>query len=192
MWLFPATLDLHIWDGQNFCYPISLAPLCVGNCFLWNQSALFLCLLPTNSGSLSVGEKLKFIIDVTMAYNEEEKINFYRMFVPSRPFSVFVHIRIYPVADVPTDEEGLLKWMIGLWSEKEQRMAYFKKHQTFPVLPQDEQSGAVTSSLLRDRRRVELMDVPRFFTHMIFTTVPGAITLCVLCTLCSKLLSFVV
>ena len=140
----------------------------------------------------SVGGKLKYIIDVTMAYNEEEKINFYRIFVPSRPFTVSLYTRVFPASDVPTDEEGLLKWLIDLWSEKERRMAYFQEHKTFPVLPEDEQRRTAGAALIRDRRRVELMHASRLCTVLFFTLLPGAITLGVLCTLGMKLLSFTV
>lgn len=140
----------------------------------------------------AVGRQLDYIIDLTMAYDEEKNLNFYRMFVPTRGFDVSVYTRVFAASEIPTDDEDLLKWMIDRWSEKERRMEYFAEHKSFPVLPEDERHRAPGVSLVRAPKQVQLMTPSRFSVHMFFTTVPGLITLCVLIYMLYSVYTFLV
>jgi len=48
------------------------------------------------------------------------------------PKEVHLHIRRYPIAELPRDDEKLKQWIFQCWKEKDELLDHFKKHQCFP------------------------------------------------------------
>ncbi|KAJ1977330.1 hypothetical protein H4R35_002347 [Dimargaris xerosporica] len=48
------------------------------------------------------------------------------------PRQVHIHVRRYPIADVPADLEKFQRWILQRWQEKDWLMAYFYRHGEFP------------------------------------------------------------
>lgn len=70
--------------------------------------------------SQSNQKTLKWIIDMTIGYPGATPYNTHGMFVGYwPPRKVQIHYRVYPIGDVPTDREGLTKWMYQRYQEKE-------------------------------------------------------------------------
>ena len=49
------------------------------------------------------------------------------------PSSVSMHWRRFAVADIPEDEQKFDLWLEQRWVEKDELLAYYEKHGTFPV-----------------------------------------------------------
>jgi hypothetical protein len=48
------------------------------------------------------------------------------------PKEIHLHIRRYPISEVPTEEEKLKEWIFQCWKEKDELVDHFKQHQRFP------------------------------------------------------------
>lgn len=77
-----------------------------------------------NGGNLKESQSdqkaLKWIIDMTIGYPGATPYNSHGMFVGYwPPRKVQIHYRVYPIADISTDREGLTKWMYERYQEKE-------------------------------------------------------------------------
>lgn len=76
--------------------------------------------IPCKQESQSNQKTLKWIIDMTIGYPGATPYNTHGMFVGYwPPRKVQIHYRVYPIGDVPTDREGLTKWMYQRYQEKE-------------------------------------------------------------------------
>lgn len=77
-------------------------------------------LIPCTKESQLNQKTLKWIIDMTIGYPGATPYNTHGMFVGYwPPRKVQIHYRVYPIGDVPTDREGLTKWMYQRYQEKE-------------------------------------------------------------------------
>lgn len=76
--------------------------------------------IPCTKESQLNQKTLKWIIDMTIGYPGATPYNTHGMFVGYwPPRKVQIHYRVYPIGDVPTDREGLTKWMYQRYQEKE-------------------------------------------------------------------------
>ena len=50
----------------------------------------------------------------------------------ARPDRIEVHVRRYPVEELPTDEAAMSQWAFQRYEEKDALMAHFQKEQSFP------------------------------------------------------------
>lgn len=78
---------------------------------------------------------LKWLIDMTIGYrnNEGSPPDMFGLCLGYREKQdMHVHYRVYPMAGVPLDSEGLLKWVYDRYVEKEQLLNHFNTHGQFP------------------------------------------------------------
>ncbi|KAJ2158447.1 hypothetical protein GGF46_003764 [Coemansia sp. RSA 552] len=101
-------------------------------------------LLPRVSGSRVCLDELRkrvpYLYDITIGYeglkagdipeNEYGLVSMYGKRV--YPREIHVHIKRYPVSDIPQDEEGFASWMHSVFVEKDKRMAKFYQLGHFP------------------------------------------------------------
>lgn len=81
-------------------------------------------------------EPLKWVIDVTVGYPDQEPLCLATICAGSRPTCVTtLHYRRYPIEDVPTEMQELTNWLYDRWVEKERMLETFYKTGRFPDLP---------------------------------------------------------
>ncbi|KAI6213986.1 PlsC domain-containing protein [Aphelenchoides besseyi] len=69
---------------------------------------------------------IRYIYDVTVAYPAEIVQNETDMILKGRlSRNVHYHIRKYDISDLPSDEDGLSRWLLSVWTEKEKRLEQF-------------------------------------------------------------------
>ena len=76
---------------------------------------------------------LKWIIDITIGYPDHHVLD--RMTLVTGlhpPQQTVLHYRVFPVSEVPTDTEGLIKWMNDRYQEKDQLLNEFYRTGHFP------------------------------------------------------------
>jgi len=84
-------------------------------------------------GSGVVRRKLSKLVDVTIAYPDGKPLNLFSIATGWDPPCVtHVHYRVFDVAELPADPEGLKKWMYNLYYEKEDLLANFYADGFFP------------------------------------------------------------
>jgi hypothetical protein len=57
---------------------------------------------------------------------------FFRLPAKDKPHHVHVHIRTFPLSDIPKDKAGLESWMSTVFEEKDKLLDYYHKHGCFP------------------------------------------------------------
>ncbi|KAJ2083868.1 hypothetical protein H4R24_000520 [Coemansia sp. RSA 988] len=101
-------------------------------------------LLPRVSGSrvcLShLRQRIEYLYDLTIGYeglksgdipeNEYGLVSMYGKCV--YPRQIHIHVKRYPVSEIPDDEEGFGQWMHNIFIEKDKRMAKFYELGHFP------------------------------------------------------------
>lgn len=94
-------------------------------------------LLPRTKGFMqcveSCGSAITAVYDVTIAYEEPQRPNFYSIIVGSRPKRVHLHVRRFALADVPTDAARQADWLYQLWRDKDALLDHFEQHHCFPA-----------------------------------------------------------
>ncbi|KAI6187031.1 PlsC domain-containing protein [Aphelenchoides besseyi] len=69
---------------------------------------------------------IRYVYDVTVAYPAEIVQNETDMILKGRlSRNVHYHIRKYEIDDLPSDEDGLGRWLLTVWAEKEKRLEQF-------------------------------------------------------------------
>lgn len=43
-----------------------------------------------------------------------------------------IHVRRFPIRDIPTDEDEMYKWLLDRWVEKDQLVQHLLEHGNFP------------------------------------------------------------
>ncbi|KAJ2674855.1 hypothetical protein IWW42_001357 [Coemansia sp. RSA 1085] len=101
-------------------------------------------LLPRVSGSRvclsQLRPRIQYLYDFTIAYEglkagdiPEDEYGLVSMYGKCvYPREIHIHIKKYPVADIPDDEEGFSKWMHNVFVEKDKRMAKYYELGHFP------------------------------------------------------------
>ncbi|KAJ2803782.1 hypothetical protein H4R20_002757 [Coemansia guatemalensis] len=101
-------------------------------------------LLPRVSGSRvclsDLRQRVEYLYDLTIGYeglksgdipeNEYGLVSMYGKCV--YPRQIHIHVKRYPVSEIPEDEEGFAKWMHNVFVEKDKRMAKFYELGRFP------------------------------------------------------------
>ena len=91
------------------------------------------CLHPRLKGFTYIAENMRnqfeSVIDVTMGYPAGVCYGALDSFSGRFPPEVHVHIKRYPISEVPSDSDGLEAWCIKRWEEKEQRLKKLYKGQ---------------------------------------------------------------
>ncbi|KAJ1836614.1 hypothetical protein LPJ63_000106 [Coemansia sp. RSA 2711] len=101
-------------------------------------------LLPRVSGSRvclsQLRPRIEYLYDLTIGYeglksgdipeNEYGLVSMYGKCV--YPREIHIHVKRYPVADIPDDEEGFSQWMHNVFVEKDKRMAKYYELGRFP------------------------------------------------------------
>ncbi|KAJ2549935.1 hypothetical protein IWW35_003531 [Coemansia sp. RSA 1878] len=101
-------------------------------------------LLPRVSGSRvclsQLRPRIKYLYDLTIGYeglksgdipeNEYGLVSMYGKCV--YPREIHIHVKKYPVAEIPDDEEGFSAWMHNVFVEKDRRMAHYYELGHFP------------------------------------------------------------
>lgn len=93
-------------------------------------------LLPRTKGlyhlvtMMKQNKRSKYIFDLEYAYRGEEGTAL--RFLNAEQGHCDVHIRFFPLADVPDDEGGFTEWLYQLFEEKDRLMDYHKRHNDFP------------------------------------------------------------
>ncbi|KAJ2617368.1 hypothetical protein H4S08_000336 [Coemansia sp. RSA 1365] len=133
-------------------------------------------LLPRVSGSrvcLShLRQRIEYIYDLTIGYeglksgdipeNEYGLVSMYGKCV--YPRQIHIHVKRYPVSEIPDDEEGFSQWMYNVFVEKDKRMSKFYKLGRFPhdsdeddTIPKDQPVLQTSRPARADNPIVELL-----------------------------------
>jgi len=143
---------------RNFClvmYPegtrVSEKKLAESQEFAKSRGMLVLkhVLVPRVKGLLATFERLRSeidaVVDITVGYNERGPSGSVRpsladmLLRRDKVWALHLHVRIIPIASIPTEEAALTEWIFDLFAQKDQLLAGFKKDGRFPgpvkVLP---------------------------------------------------------
>lgn len=94
---------------------------------------MFLVLFPSPPENSDPEHPLKWVIDLTIGYLKGEAVDMFGMCVGYRKKQdVHLYYRAYPAVHIPRDSAGLLSWLYDRYVEKEQLLAYFYQHGSFP------------------------------------------------------------
>jgi len=93
-------------------------------------------LVPRLTGFVScvqmLGTHVDALYDFTLGYANSPPPTPLRAMLGLSPKEVHLHIRRYPIAELPRDDEKLKQWIFQCWKEKDELLDHFKKHQCFP------------------------------------------------------------
>jgi len=93
-------------------------------------------LTPRVKGFLTVAQTLRpsidAVYDITVAYPNGIKPSAWCAISGHFPKTVFIHIRRYPINEVPKGDEALEAWCYKLFHEKDELLEYFEKNGKFP------------------------------------------------------------
>ncbi|KAJ1726067.1 hypothetical protein LPJ61_005442 [Coemansia biformis] len=101
-------------------------------------------LLPRSSGSRvclsQLRPRIEYVYDLTIGYEglksgdiPEDEYGLVSMYGKRiYPREIHIHVKRYPVAEIPDDEEGFSKWMHSVYVEKDKRMEKFYELGRFP------------------------------------------------------------
>lgn len=96
---------------------------------------------------------LKWIIDVTIAYPDQQKpLDLLAICAASRPPCItYMHFRRYAIEDVPYhNSDSLRDWLYDRWSEKEELLDEYYSTKKFPLLPKRQQACKEKADCLLD------------------------------------------
>uniref|UniRef100_A0A4X2L0L2 Lysophosphatidylglycerol acyltransferase 1 n=1 Tax=Vombatus ursinus TaxID=29139 RepID=A0A4X2L0L2_VOMUR len=78
---------------------------------------------------------LQWVIDTTIAYPKDEPIDIQTWILGyRRPTVTHVHYRIFPIKDVPLENDALANWLYQRFIEKEDLLSHFYETGAFPPL----------------------------------------------------------
>lgn len=76
---------------------------------------------------------INWVLDVTIAYPEGKPLDLPTIITGWRePCKTYLFYRLYNMADVPREQEGLTKWLFDRWAEKEEMLKHFYEIGSFP------------------------------------------------------------
>jgi len=64
-----------------------------------------------------------------------------------RTWPIHIHVRVIPVAEIPTDQKGTADWLFKVFQEKDQLLDHFNTHGCFPGPPNDLPRRSVAQAL---------------------------------------------
>ncbi|KAK2149177.1 hypothetical protein LSH36_463g02003 [Paralvinella palmiformis] len=77
---------------------------------------------------------LKWVIDITIGYPKNQPLDIFQVLSGKRPSCTTVlYYRKYPISEIPTNEEQLLRWMYSRFEEKERMLETFYASGEFVV-----------------------------------------------------------
>jgi 1-acyl-sn-glycerol-3-phosphate acyltransferase len=92
-------------------------------------------MFPRTKGFVSsvrgLGSHIQAIYDVTIAH-EGPVLKLWEL-VKGNPRNVHMHVRRFPVLDLPKDDSALADWAVGLFAEKERLLEQFQETGAFPA-----------------------------------------------------------
>ncbi|XP_078589644.1 acyl-CoA:lysophosphatidylglycerol acyltransferase 1-like [Branchiostoma floridae x Branchiostoma japonicum] len=89
--------------------------------------------LQENGAVHSEGQHIKWIVDITIAYQNGRPLDIQTLVSTWRPpYPTTLHYRYFPISEVPRDEEGLTKWLYKRFEEKEELLSNFYSTGKFP------------------------------------------------------------
>ncbi len=83
---------------------------------------------------LGLREHLDAVYDVTVGYHEDPAPTLVSCFANEVP-RVDVHVRRFPIDSLPTGDEELASWARERFREKDELLAHFREHGSFPGQP---------------------------------------------------------
>ena len=111
---------------------------------------------------------LKWVIDITIGYPENSPLDIFQVLSGRRPSCTTVlYYRKYPISEVPTDEEQLLKWMYKRFEEKENLLETFYTRGEFVINP-SYHSASSSGKLITKPRMVKMDVVKIWMLHSLF------------------------
>jgi len=93
-------------------------------------------LIPKTKGFITcvniLRPNLKALYDITISYGDKAKPKFATFFWGNPPRDIHLHIRRWPIDQIPTDQNELKSWLFNCYKEKDDLIEYFKINQKFP------------------------------------------------------------
>ncbi|XP_026276936.1 acyl-CoA:lysophosphatidylglycerol acyltransferase 1 isoform X1 [Frankliniella occidentalis] len=82
-----------------------------------------------------LGPKLiNWVLDLTIAYPEGKPLDLPTIITGWRePCKTYLFYRVFNMADIPREQEGLTKWLFDRWVEKEEMLKHYYETGKFPV-----------------------------------------------------------
>lgn len=89
--------------------------------------------------------KLDAVYDITLGYPNGIKPTLFSSWIGLAPHQVHVHIRRFPINQIPLNEAEQEKWCYDCFQYKDQLLNYFQEHQHFPAkLDSDNRANETT------------------------------------------------
>lgn len=88
----------------------------------------------SNNNAISQGDKLAWVLDVTIAYPEGKPLDLPTIITGWRkPCQTLFFYRLYPCTQVPTQAAEMSKWLFSRWEEKEKMLSTYYSTGELPV-----------------------------------------------------------
>ncbi|KAJ2338973.1 hypothetical protein GGF43_006757, partial [Coemansia sp. RSA 2618] len=129
-------------------------------------------LLPRTSGTRiclsQLRPRIKYLYDFTIGYEglksgdiPEDAYGLVSMYGKCvYPEKIHVHVKKYPVAEIPDDEEGFSEWMHNVFVEKDKRMGRFYELGHFPLDSSEDSSIPKNKPVLQQAVPVDVSYLP--------------------------------
>ena len=92
-------------------------------------------MLPRTKGFVAsvrgLGSHIQAVYDVTIAH-ERAVLRIWEL-IKGKPRNVHLHVRRFPVLDLPAEDSALGEWVISLYAEKERLLQQFQETGAFPA-----------------------------------------------------------
>ncbi|XP_044749544.1 acyl-CoA:lysophosphatidylglycerol acyltransferase 1-like isoform X2 [Coccinella septempunctata] len=87
-------------------------------------------------GNHEVTHELKYILDVTIGYPKGKPLSLLSIiFGDAPPCKIVIYYRLFPIDEIPLDDEVMKEWLLSKWVEKEKLLAEFYDTGEFPLKP---------------------------------------------------------
>ena len=131
-------------------------------------------------------KKLKWIIDATIGYENDQPLSLLTVVNGSRPAAqTSIHYRIYRADLIPQDTDSMTEWLYARYTEKDQMLAEFKRTGKFPIVP-TELNGNVT---IKEPKLIKF-DCLWFIAIHMFYLISAFFQWKMICAVCSLMMSF--
>lgn len=119
-------------------------------------------------------DKFDGVIDATFMFEGEEPA-IKRALAGRVSTVVHVHVKFYPMKDLPEAEEDLEKWLLERWYEKDKRIADFNKDISTLGKPNEEDSDTKFSSARPFHALVAVYGFAAAATIYLFSSIPNGL-----------------
>ncbi|XP_073946437.1 plexin A isoform X2 [Choristoneura fumiferana] len=83
---------------------------------------------------LKTSDHLQWVLDVTIAYPDRVPLHLQDVVCGIRPpCDIRIHYRIYPITEVPSDDEGMTQWLYDRFIEKDKMLEEYYRTGEFPT-----------------------------------------------------------